>query len=76
MNLPHMRREDMSRFLVKAHVPGNEEEELMERDGFYYKKPNWIEKFFRRGEALKDIFPSQLVIMYNPFTKGIKYEYN
>ena len=78
------RREEMSRYLVRARVPENEEEELMknceklfkikERDGLYYEKPNWIEKFFRRGKALKDIFPSHLVKMYDPATKGMKYE--
>ena len=77
------RREEMSRYLVRARVPENEEEELMknceklfkikERDGLYYEKPNWIEKFFRLGKALNDIFPAHLVKIYDPATKVMKY---
>ena len=42
------------------------------RDGLYYEKPNWIDKFLRRGNALKDIVPSHMVKMYDPVSKGSK----
>ena len=74
----------MSIFLVRAHIPENEEEELIkhsakmfkvkESDGLYCEKPNWIDKFFRRGNTLEDICPSHMVKMYNPARKGKKNE--
>ena len=48
--LPHGKREDISRFVVRAYKPENEEEEstsvnpalfrISGRDGLYYEKPN------------------------------------
>ena len=72
----------MNRFLVRAHIPENEEEEhikhseklfkVKEIDGLYYEKPNWIDKFFRLGNLLDYICPSHMVKMYDPATKRNK----
>jgi hypothetical protein len=78
--LPHGKREEISRFAVRADVPDNGEEQksinnkvlfrIPEREGLYYEKPNWIDKYFRRDKALEIVCPSQLVKMYDPVTKG------
>ena len=82
--LQHGKREDMSRFVVRAHIAENEEERsiasnpalfrILGRDGLYYEKPNWINKYFRRGNILKDICPTHLAKMYDPDTQGSKKE--
>ncbi len=78
--LPHGKREDISRFVVRADVPEGETEQtsvynkvlfkVPDREGLYYEKPNWIDKYFRRGKYVEDICPSHLVKMYDPDTKG------
>ena len=40
------------------------------RDGLYYEKTNWIDKFFRKGKALEELCPLQLVKMYDYVTQG------
>ena len=79
--LPHGKREDISRFVVRADIQNSEEEPTLAyhkvlfkvpgREGLYYEKPNWIDKYFRRGKNLEDICPSHLVKMFDPDTKGI-----
>ena len=83
------KRQDMSRFIVRA----DEEEEKKEthseifftisnREGLYYEKPNWMDKYFRKGKLLNNkICPSHFVKMYDPIfankkhkTKGKKME--
>ena len=80
--LPHGKREDISRFVVRADVPDNGEERttaynkvlfnIPGRERLYYEKPNWIDKCFRKGKSLEPLCPSQLVKMYDPSTKGGK----
>ena len=66
--------------MVRAHIAENEEQQsiasnpalfkILGRDGLYYEKPNWINKYFRRGNILKDICPTHLAKMYDPDTQG------
>ena len=69
---------------MRAFINENEEEEssaaypalfrISGKEGLYYEKPNWINKFLRRGEHVKDICPAHLVKMYDPDTQGSKKE--
>ena len=66
--LPLGKREDMSRYIVRAdeeYAYNNALFEIPEREGLYYEKPNWIDKYFRRGKTLEDITPSHIVKMYD-----------
>ena len=47
--LPLGKREDMSRFVVRADLEyayNNALFEIPEREGLYYEKPNWMDKYF------------------------------
>ena len=78
--MPHGKREEISRFVVRADIPDTEEEQTTAynkvlfrvpgREGLYYEKPNWIDKYFRRGKSLEGMCPSHLVKMYDPETRG------
>ena len=58
--VPHGKREDMSRFVVRADKLDKEDTtafnkilfKIPEREGLYYEKPNLLEKYFRRGKSL------------------------
>ena len=67
--LPLGKRDDMSRFIVRAdeeYAYNNALFELPEREGLYYEKSNWIDKYFRRGKSLEEITPSHMVKMFDP----------
>ena len=67
--LPLGKREDMSRFIVRAdeeYAYNNTLFELPDREGLYYEKPNWIDKYFRRGKSLNEITPAHMVKMFDP----------
>ena len=67
--LPLGKREDISRFVVRADdkIAGHMKLfEIPGREGLYFEKPNWIEKYFRIGDVAKVICPSHLVKMYDP----------
>ena len=78
--IPHGKREDISRFVVRADQYNVNEESTMSkllfeipgRDGLYYEKPNWLEKFFRRGESLVDVCPMQYAKMFDAVSTGKK----
>ena len=58
--VPHGKREDMSRFVVRADKLDKEDTtafnkilfKIPEREGLYYEKPNLLEKYFSRGTSL------------------------
>ena len=64
--------------------PENEEEEstsvnpalfrISGRDGLYYEKLKWINKYSRRGKVVKEICPTHLVKMYDPDNQRSKKE--
>ena len=59
----------MSRYVTRAdeeYAHNTALFEIPDREGLYYEKPNWIDRYFRRGKALEDINPSQMVKMYDP----------
>merc|ERR1719233_702505 len=78
--IPHGKKEDISRFVVRADQNNIDEEstfskllfEIPGREGLYYEKPNWLEKFFRRGKRLLDVCPIQYVKMFDVDSKGGK----
>ena len=65
------KKEDMSRFVVRADrhdISGHQSFldnkvvfKIPDREGLYFEKPNWIDKYFRRGKALEDIAFSENV---------------
>ena len=65
------KRDDMSRFVVRAdkydggrkqsYQDNNVVFKIPDRDGLYFEKPSWIDKYFRRGKALEDIAFSENV---------------
>ena len=77
--VPHGKREDMSRFVVRADKFNKKEEttafqqklfKIPGREGLYYEKPNLLEKYFRRGKLLDSVCPIQYVKMFDPATMG------
>ena len=72
------KKEDMSRFVVRADrhdISGHQSFldnkvvfKIPDREGLYFEKPNWIDKYFRRGKALEDICPSHFVKIYDSFS--------
>ena len=79
--LPHGKRDDISRFIKRADTENDEEGsndenkmffKVPDRDGLYFEKPNWIDKYFRRGKKTQLICPSHLAKMYDPDKNGGK----
>ena len=75
------KRTEMSRFIVRADCHEEKTHGQTEifftipnRDGSYYEKPNWIDKYFRRGEPLDKICSSHFVKMYAPLSANNKKE--
>ena len=77
--IPHGKRDDISRFVVRADETKGKERgtalskllfEIPGREGLYYEKPNWLDKFFRRGKLLQAVCPLQYVKMFDPNTKA------
>ena len=46
--------------------------EVPGREGLYYEKPNWLDKYLRSGNDKKEICPVQYVKMYDAESKGKK----
>ena len=69
------KKEDMSRFVARADrqdIAGHQSFmdskvvfKIPKREGLYFEKPNWIDKYFRREKALEEIRPSHFVKMYD-----------
>ena len=79
--LPHGKRDDISRFVKRAdnlndEAGTNVQDKMLfkvpDREGLYFEKPNWIDKYFRRGKKTQQICPSHLAKMYDPDNKGSK----
>ena len=79
--LPHGKRDDISRYVKRADTLDDEGAATVEnkilfkvpdRDGLYYEKPNWIDKYFRLCSSVQGLFPSHLVKMYDPYHGGKK----
>ena len=52
------KKEDMSRFVIRADEEFEYNTalfEIPEREGLYYEKPNFVDKYFRRGNVLAEI---------------------
>ena len=79
--LPLGRREDISRYLCRAdpdkNYDGIELFDIDDREGKYYEKPNWIDKYFRRDMIeWKQLCLPQYVKMYDPTSQNKKEDYN
>ena len=78
--IPHGKRDDISRYVVRAENSNVNPEsalgkilfEIPGRVGLYFEKPNWLEKFFLRGESLLEVCPMQYVKMFDVDSKGGK----
>merc|ERR1711954_632096 len=75
--VPLGKKEDISRYLMRADPDqdhGNIELfEISDREGLYYEKPNWLDKYLRRDRSEWDelCFP-QYVKMFDPVHKNEK----
>ena len=77
--LPLGRREDISRYLCRAdpdmNYDGIELFDIDDREGKYYEKPNWIDKYFRRDMTeWNQLCLPQYVKMYDPTSQNRKDE--
>ena len=73
--LPLGKREDVSRYLCRAdpdmNYDGIELFDIEEREGKYYEKPNWIDKYFRRDMSeWKELCLPQYVKMFDPISQN------
>ena len=72
--VPLGKREDVSRYLMRADPDIDygaiELSEIKDREGLYYEKPNWVDKYLRRdlSEWNEMCFP-QYVKMFDPIHK-------
>ena len=69
--VPLGKKEDISRYLLRADPDLNYlDKELMEiedREGLYYEKPNWIDKYLRRDQSkLEEVCYTQYLKMFDP----------
>ena len=70
------RKEDMSRYLCRADPEQNymdyvELFEVKEREGLYWEKPNWIDKYLRRDlSEWEELSLPQYVKMFSPTNQG------
>ena len=75
--VPLGKREDISRYLMRADPDRDygtiELFEITDREGLYYEKPNWVEKYLRRDRSEWDelCFP-QYAKMFDPIHKKEK----
>ena len=75
--VPLGKREDISRYLLRTdpdwNYAGIELFEIADREGFYYEKPNWVDKYLRRDrtEWIELCLP-QYVKMFDPVHKEEK----
>ena len=75
--IPLGKREDMSRFLVRADPEvdyhGIELMEIEGKEGLYFEKQNWIDKYLRRDmKKLGELCLTQFVKMYDSSSKPPK----
>ena len=75
--VPLGRKEDISRYLLRAdpELDYHDKElfEIFDREGLYYEKPNWIEKYLRRDMSeWNELCLPQYIKMYDPTNKGEK----
>ena len=78
--MSHGKIEDMSRFVVRADGKNYGDNnsfskqlfEIPGREGLYYEKPNWLDKYLRSGNDKNEMCPVQYVKMYDAESKGEK----
>ena len=73
--VPLGKKEEISRYLLRANPDLDYfDKELFEvegREGLYYEKPNWIEKYLRRDMTkLSEICLPQYIKMFDPTNKN------
>ena len=73
------KKEDISRYLMRADPELNyfdkELFEIDDKEGLYYEKPNWIEKYLRRDmNQLGGLCLPQYVKMFDPTSKNVNKE--
>ena len=69
--VPLGKKEDISRYLLRTDPELNyldkELFEIEDREGLYYEKPNWIEKYLRRDQTkLGEVCYTQYLKMFDP----------
>ena len=74
---PFGKKEEISRYLLRADPELNyydkELFEINDREGLYYEKPNWIEKYLRRDKSdWSELCLPQYVKMYDPTNREEK----
>ena len=72
--VPLGKKEEISRYLIRADPELNyldkELFEIDDRDGLYYEKPNWIDKYLRRDLLeWNELCLPQYLKMYDPTSK-------
>ena len=77
--VPLGKKEDISRYLMRADPELNyfdkELFEIDDKEGLYYEKPNWIEKYLRRDmNQLGGLCLPQYVKMFDPTSKNVNKE--
>ena len=73
--VPLGKKEDISRYYMRADPELNyfdkELFEIEDREGLYYEKPNWIEKYLRRDmHQLNELCLPQYINMFDPINKN------
>ena len=74
--VPLGKKEDISRYLVRADPDNDYGEielfEIKDREGLYYEKPNWLDKYLRRDRSeWNELCLPQYIKMFDPIHKKL-----